>query len=134
MLGTGEKMNNNDHGVNDRIKELRHTLKLSQVTFSETIHISKGYQAQIELAQATVNDRLIALITTAFNVNETWLRRGEGAMFTRSATPPVTPAEKLERMTVVFNELYPEFQDYILNQIDQIIVLQDLKREEYKEP
>jgi hypothetical protein len=33
-------------------------------------------------------------------------------------------------MTAVFNELYPEFQDYILNQIDQLIVLQDLKREE----
>jgi transcriptional regulator with XRE-family HTH domain len=116
--------------VNDRIKELRHALNLSQVKFAEAIHISKGYQAQLELVQAPANDRLIALVAAAFNVNEAWLRCGEGTMFTRATTPPVTPAEKLERMTAVFNELYPEFQDYILNQIDQLIVLQDLKREE----
>jgi hypothetical protein len=65
-----------------------------------------------------------------FIANEVWLKSGEGAMFTRAASQPSTPAEKLERMTAVFNELYPEFQDYILNQIDQLIVLQDLKREQ----
>jgi transcriptional regulator with XRE-family HTH domain len=124
----------NDNGISERIKELRHTLKLSQVKFAAAIHISKGYQAQIELGNNKTHDRLIALVAAAFNVNEAWLRCGEGAMFTRAATPPVTPEEKLERMTAVFNELYPEFQDYILNQIDQLIVLQDLKREEYKEP
>jgi transcriptional regulator with XRE-family HTH domain len=125
---------NNNNGVNERIKELRHMMKLSQAKFAAAIHISNGYQAEIELGNSKANDRLIALITAAFNVNEAWLRCGEGTMFTRAATPPVTPAEKLERMTAVFNELYPEFQDYILNQIDQLIVLQDLKREEYKEP
>ena len=121
-------MDYKDNDSGKRIKELRNILKLSQVKFAEAIHISKGYQAEIELGNYPVNDRVIALIAAAFNVNEAWLRNGEGAMFTRAATPPSTPAEKLERMTTVFNELYPEFQDYILNQIDQLIVLQNLKR------
>ncbi|MDR0637105.1 MAG: helix-turn-helix domain-containing protein [Treponema sp.] len=123
-------MDYKDNDIGERIKELRSILKLSQVKFAEAIHISKGYQAQLELMQAPASDRVIALIAAAFNVNEAWLRNGEGAMFTRAATPPSTPAEKLERMTAVFNELYPEFQDYILNQIDQLIVLQNLKREQ----
>jgi transcriptional regulator with XRE-family HTH domain len=127
-------MDSKDNSISERIKELRHTLKLSQVKFAAAIHISNGYQAEIELGNYPANHRLIALVAAAFNVNEAWLRSGEGTMFTRAATPPVTPAEKLERMTAVFNELYPEFQDYILNQIDQLIVLQDLKREDDKEP
>jgi hypothetical protein len=41
---------------------------------------------------------------------------------------PETPEQKLERMTSLFNELYPEFQDYVLNQIDQLVKLQDMRR------
>jgi hypothetical protein len=31
-----------------------------------------------------------------------------------------TPEEKLERITAMFNELYPEFQDFVLRQIDEL--------------
>jgi transcriptional regulator with XRE-family HTH domain len=116
-----------DTSINERVKELRHTLKLTQAKFSAAIHISKGYQALLELGTYPVHDRLIALITQAFGVNEGWLRTGEGPMFRRPV--PDTSAEKLERMAEVFGELYPEFQDFILNQIDRLLVLQDLRRE-----
>jgi transcriptional regulator with XRE-family HTH domain len=114
-------------GINGRVKELRQTLGLSQAKFADGIHISYGYQAKLELGRSPVHDRLIALITQAFGVNEGWLRTGEGPMFRRPV--PDTPAEKLERMAGVFGELYPEFQDFILNQIDRLLVLQDLRRE-----
>jgi transcriptional regulator with XRE-family HTH domain len=119
-----------DYGLNRRIKELRHTLKLSQVKFAAAIHISNGYQARIELEQCPVNERLIALITAAFDVNEHWLRSGEGGMFRKPAQLCTTPAERLERMGAVFSDLSPEFQDYILNQIDQLLVLQKPRRDE----
>lgn len=90
-------MDYKDNDIGERIKELRSILKLSQVKFAEAIHISKGYQAQLELMQAPANDRVITLIAATFKVNEAWLRSGEGAMFTRAATPPSTPTEKLER-------------------------------------
>jgi len=40
-----------------------------------------------------------------------------------------TSEEKLERITSLFNELYPEYQDFVLRQIDELIELQNIKRE-----
>jgi len=40
-----------------------------------------------------------------------------------------TSEEKLERVTGLFNELYPEFQDFVLRQIDELIELQNVRHE-----
>ena len=108
--------------INKRIVELRHTLKLSQRAFAKEVYVSNGYLAGIEIGNNKVKERLIHLISNAFSVNKHWLLTGEGRMFNS------TPEEKMERMTGLFNELYPEFQDYVLRQIDELIELQNLKR------
>ena len=107
--------------VNERIIELRHNLKLSQRAFSKAIYVSNGYLAGLELGHNKVKDRLIHLISSAFSVNKHWLLTGEGRMFNS------TQEEKMERMTGLFNELYPEFQDFVLRQIDELIELQNIK-------
>jgi transcriptional regulator with XRE-family HTH domain len=112
--------------VYERIKQLRSALKLSQVKFAREIHISNGYLAEIELNHCPVNKRIIALIAAAFSVNESWLQTGEGSMFKLTSPLCQTSAQRFERMTQLFNGLYPEFQDYILNQIDQLLRLQDM--------
>jgi hypothetical protein len=33
----------------------------------------------------------------------------------------------MERMTNLFNELYPEYQDFVLRQIDELIELQNTR-------
>ena len=109
--------------VNGRIKELRRTLKLSQRAFAKAVYVSHGYLAGIELGHNEVKDRLIHLISSAFSVSKHWLLTGEGRMFHG------TPEEKLERMTGLFSELYPEFQDFVLRQIDELIELQNVKHE-----
>ena len=109
--------------VNERIIELRHALKLSQRAFSKAIYVSNGYLAGIELSNNEVKERLIHLISCAFSVNKHWLLTGEGRMFN------VTPEEKMEKVTKLFNELYPEYQDFILRQIDELIDLQNLRHE-----
>ena len=106
--------------VNERIRELRRTLKLSQRAFAKAAYISHGYLADIEQGHNDVRDRLIHLIVGAFSVNKHWLLTGEGRMFNSTAE------EKLERMTGLFNELYPEFQDFVLRQIDELIELQNI--------
>jgi len=106
--------------VNERIKVIRHELKLSQREFAKRLFVSNGYLAEIELGHQQVNDRLIHLVTTCFSVSKHWLLTGEGRMFNS------TPEEKLERMTGLFNELYPEFQDFVLRQIDELIELQKI--------
>ena len=109
--------------VNERIKEIRQQLNKSQREFAKIIYVSNGYLSEIETGHKEVNDRLIHLISSAFSVNKHWLLTGEGQMFNN------TSEEKMERMTSLFNELYPEFQDFILKQIDELIELQNVRHE-----
>jgi transcriptional regulator with XRE-family HTH domain len=105
--------------IHARIKELRKAFKLSQVKFSKEIYISNGYLAELELGHRPVNERLIQLISTTFGANKQWLLSGEGTMLNE------TPEGKLETIINGFKSLKPEFQDYVLSQIDQLIVLQN---------
>ena len=98
-----------------RIKQLRNTLDMSQVEFAKMIYISNGYIAELECGHRRVNDRIIHLIALTFGVSEKWLRTGDGDMFYK------TPGEKLQRMVSLFNELPPKFQDYVMQQIEQLL-------------
>ena len=101
--------------VNERIKHLRTTLQLSQAEFAKAIFISNGYIAELESVNRKVNDRIIHLISLTFGVSETWLKYGTGNMFF------TTPSEKLQRLTSLFNDLPPRFQDYVMIQIEQLL-------------
>jgi transcriptional regulator with XRE-family HTH domain len=109
--------------VNERIKHLRITLQISQAEFAKAIFISNGYIADLENANRKVNDRIIHLMSLTFGVSEAWLKDGTGNMFF------TTPSEKLQRMTSLFNELPPKFQDYVMVQIEQLlaVIKKDLK-------
>jgi transcriptional regulator with XRE-family HTH domain len=109
--------------VNERIKEIRHKLQKSQREFAKEVYISNGYLSEIETGHKEVNNRLIYLITSTFSIDKQWLLTGEGKMFN------TTPEEKLERITSLFYELRPEFQDFILKQIDDLIELQNIRHE-----
>ena len=101
--------------VHERIKQLRTSLKMSQTEFAKAIFVSNGYIAELENDKRRVNDRIIHLISLTFGVSEAWLKHGTGSMhFT-------TPAEKLQRLTSLFNILPPRFQDYVMIQIEQLL-------------
>lgn len=104
--------------INQRIKEVRLALGLSQAKFAKAISISNGYIAGIELGNRNVNDRLIKLISVTFNVRENWLKNGEGNMFSEQ------PNQLLELASATFKELKPAYQEYIIKQIDQLLEIQ----------
>lgn len=64
-----------------RIKKLRKTLDLTQQKFAERIGIKGNTVAQYELERSNPVDSVISLICREFNVNEEWLRTGDGEMF-----------------------------------------------------
>ncbi|MDR0721687.1 MAG: helix-turn-helix domain-containing protein [Treponema sp.] len=105
--------------VNRRIKQVREALKLSQVQFSRVISLSSGYLAGVEVEKRKANDRIIKLICSSFNINETWLKTGEGEMFS------LNPNEECTKLVSLYKELDPKFQDYILKQIDLLLIMQD---------
>ena len=67
--------------LHERIKILRENAGLTQQKFAERLHIKRGAVANYEIGRNIPSDSVVALICREFNVNETWLRTGEGEMF-----------------------------------------------------
>jgi transcriptional regulator with XRE-family HTH domain len=111
--------NASEVSVNRRIKQVRETIKLSQMQFSRVISLSGGYLAGVETEKRKVNDRLIKLVCSSFNVNAEWLKTGEGTMFNEN------PETEFTKLVSLFRELGPQFREYILKQIDLLLEIQD---------
>ena len=72
--------------MNERIKALRKRLGLTQQAFADRLKIARGNIGAYEVGKNAPSDAVISLICKEFNVNEIWLRTGEGGddnMFTK---------------------------------------------------
>jgi len=67
--------------INSRIKELRGFLDLTQEEFGNEISVTKMTIIRVEKDGNVVTDKVVNAIANQFNVNECWLRTGEGEMF-----------------------------------------------------
>lgn len=67
--------------IGERIKELRKAKSLTQQKFAEQIGLKRNTIGNYEIDLIMPSDRTISDICREFNVNETWLRTGEGEMF-----------------------------------------------------
>lgn len=67
--------------MEERLKEIRKTLNLSQKDFAKALGIGQSTWAMIEVGKRELKDRHIKLICTIFSINEQWLRTGEGSMY-----------------------------------------------------
>lgn len=70
--------------MNERIKQLRARLNLTQAQFAERLNLSRNYIAVIEIGQREPSDRTILDICREFGVSESWLRTGSGSMIPTS--------------------------------------------------
>ena len=77
-------MEKNDIEINERIRTLRKALKLKQADFGKQIGLTQTSLSMIERGTNALTDKNIRLICTTFNVNEKWLRTGNGNMFNDS--------------------------------------------------
>lgn len=64
--------------MNERIKTLRKKLNMTQDEFSSKVGLSRNFIAQLETGAKAPSDRTIKDICRTFNVNEEWLRTGNG--------------------------------------------------------
>lgn len=67
--------------MNDRIKELRQALGLTQQQFADCIGVKRNTVATYEMGRSIPSDAAISLICREFSVSDAWLRNGEGEMF-----------------------------------------------------
>lgn len=109
--------------INQRVKEVRLALNLSQAKFAKALSMSNGYIAGIELEHNKVNDRIVKLLYFIYNVSEVWLKTGEGDMFLKA------PDHDLELASATFKKLKPIYQEYIIKQINELLEIQEKEKE-----
>ncbi len=80
--------------MNERLRQLRKELGLTQQEFADKLGIPRNNIAGYETGKRSPSDAAVSLICKEFGVNEEWLRRGKGEMF---APKTETPANFLAR-------------------------------------
>ena len=84
--------------MKERLKKLRSALNLNQQQFSSAINISRSAVAGYETGTVNIPDRTIVDICRVFNVNEAWLRTGDGEMFRKESNMDVELAHQVGRL------------------------------------
>ena len=92
--------------MNERIKELRKELKLTQQEFADELKISRGNIGAYEVGKNAPSDAVVSLICKTFNVNEEWLRVGVGDMFLELPEEDEEAAYVSELLEDVDNDLF----------------------------
>lgn len=82
--------------MNERLKKLRKELDMTQQEFADKIGIARGNIGSYEVGKTAISNAVISLICKTFNVNENWLRTGEGEMFEQ-----MTEQEKIMKYTAL---------------------------------
>ena len=100
--------------MKDRIKKLRKELDLTQQAFADKIGMKQNTIAQYEMGRTTPSDAIIFSICREFDVNEEWLRTGEGEMFEQ-----MTDQQKILKYTAL---LLKDKDSVIANAIQTLIV------------
>lgn len=67
--------------ANERVRELRKALNLTQNEFGDRVRVSQGHLTSVETGARAVTDKFVKLLHLEFGVNEQWLISGEGEMF-----------------------------------------------------
>ena len=67
--------------MNERVKKIRQTKGMTQKQFGNFFGVSDATVTQIEKGKVELNEPNLLAICYKLNVNEHWLRTGEGEMF-----------------------------------------------------
>ncbi len=108
--------------MNERIKELRLALDMTQESFSQRLGIKRNTIGNYETGNRIPSNQIIFSICREFNVNEEWLRTGNGEMFNKRSTD--------EELAYIVGNAIPTASDYVK---DTFIALGKLSKEFSKE-
>lgn len=112
--------------LNGRIKMIREALQMSQREFGEKLGVSRDVISNIEYDRVQPKELLVKHLCDLYSVNEQWIKTGEGEMFCAKAKLDKRADEALS----IFQSLRPEFQDYALEQIRQLVLLQEKNKKQ----
>lgn len=105
--------------MKDRIKKIRKELDLTQQEFSGKIGSTQNIVANYETGRRNPSASVINNICKTFNINENWLRTGEGEMF-------VELTEDEEIADLVYELLDPKDDTFYLAVLELIHTYKEL--------
>lgn len=109
--------------MNNRIRELRKALGLSQKQFAERIGLRQNAVSYMEKQGAAITEQNIIAICAQFSVNKDWLRTGSGKMFTENQ-------KKQREFFDIFDKLSPYLQDYLIKTAKDLLDAQTKMQED----
>ena len=114
--------------MNYRVKELRTALSLTSEAFGARLGVTKAAISKIENGSRSVTDQLLLSICREFNVNEAWLRTGQGAMFRQDSQSILDQMAdeysftKRERVVIsAFLELSTDDRAAVMRYVDNLV-------------
>lgn len=119
--------------MKNRIKALRKNLGLTQEKFAERLNIKRNTLANYEIGRNEPIDAVVSLICREFNVNEDWLRTGQGDMYdiplddTAIAASNILENEDvpfydtIKRIIQIYEKLDSDAQDVINREIEDFL-------------
>ena len=103
----------------ERIKQIRKKEGLTQTQFGERIGVKGNTITNYETGLRTPTDAVLKSICREFNVNENWLRTGEGEMF--------KPLSRSETIAKFAGELMKDEDDSFRRQLVEALAQLDEK-------
>ena len=119
--------------LKDRIKALRKDQGLTQEKFGERLSIKRNTIANYEIGRNEPIDAVISLICREFNVNEEWLRTGQGEMYDTPMDDTALAAsnilenedipfyDSIKRIIQIYEKLDSDAQNVINNEIENFL-------------
>lgn len=117
--------------MNERIKEIRVKLGITQQEMADKLGLKRNTIATYEMGKANPSDRTISDICREFGVNEVWLRTGEGGpdnMFTKISEEDEYSLS-LGKLTLEENRFVRNAVNYLANaDPEKLKIIEDFMR------
>lgn len=111
----------------NNIKKVRQHFKLNQEIFGKCLGVTGAAVSRLENGTRNPSEQIILAICREFNVNEKWLRTGEGEMFLPKVEDSLIEyltskgaSKKIQAFIIAYLSLPQNYKEAIDNYIDRV--------------
>lgn len=105
---------------NERLREVRNALKVSQLKFAEISRLSLSTVQKIENQTMEVSEKNLQILKDTLNVNPDFVRTGKGEKFIEGMVPDISQTERSSENP---------YKDALVKELkDQVTYLQEMLR------
>lgn len=125
--------------LKERLKKIRTLKKMSQEEFGKRLGVTKSTISNIENGRFNITDTMIKLVCSEFNINEDWLRTGNGGddnifsqndRFSDIGQASKSPESFRNFLIKMMENLPDEYCDYLYNEFMKFVIQKDSSNSE----